>query len=159
MPTERDAQLWKAFRDAEAAMMSSRSALVQDASELDALLDDALGGVSDRGTALRLLELLPETRSRPHLARLVEQASVGHAEIGAVRSAILRIDRAWTVENIDRYVIDVLNGEEEYRRFAELYAQLDESLLAKHLGRCAAHDNAEVREIADDYADPSSRRS
>jgi hypothetical protein len=98
------------------------------------------------------MKILPEPRVRLHIPQLARLASVGHSDIALVRDVMnTKIDRRWLVENIDGYIVPILKAardEEEYRRIAELYQELDADLLRRHLARCAAHASDEVREIA-----------
>ncbi len=149
-----DEQLWADFCAAESAFFDARMALVCGAQDLPSLISGALKTPSQRGPALRLLEILPEDKIRQHLASLVDLASVGHSDVGLCRSVILRIERDWLVKNIDPHIVEILKngGEEEFRRIAELYKLLNADLLDTHLKRCAVHVNSDVREIAADFA-------
>lgn len=129
--------------------------LFANASNLDGILGAALSSPTERGPALRVLDILPEQQIRGHLARLARLASVGHSDIALVRSVIAKIDRHWLTQNIEYHVTPNLQtgSEDEFRRIAELYKLLDHALLKTHLARCAAHASEEVREIASDFAD------
>jgi hypothetical protein len=147
-----DQQLWRLFCRAEADFYTARMALVRDASELPSLIRRALDSPSQRGTALRLLQILPESVSRTCLEKLVGLASVGHSDVALCRDVILRIDHEWLIANVDAFVEPLLeNCTEEFRRFAELYDRLDENLLRIHLNRCADHQYEEIRDIAADF--------
>jgi hypothetical protein len=147
-----DDRLWREVHAAESAFIRARVAFVRGAHDPTSVLRRALGRPPERGTALRVLELLPESFSRPLLDTLVASASVGHADVGLVRSVIGRIDRAWLLGEIEAHVRTQLatGGEEEYRRLAELYEELDETLWRQHLDRCAVHADPAIREIAED---------
>ena len=149
-----DEQLWADFCAAESAFYDARMALVRGAQDLQSLISGALQTPSQRGSALRLLEILSEDKIRPHFASLVDLASVGHSDIGLCRSVIFRIEREWLVANIEPHVVMILKngGEEEFRRIAELYKLLNADLLDAHLKRCAVHVNSDVREIVADFA-------
>lgn len=131
-------------------------ALVQLAGDLDGIISRALDKPSERGAALRVMEILPEQLVRPRIQQLARLAAVGHSDIALVRDVITtKIDRRWLADNLDRCVQPILAGaedEEEFRRIAELYRQLDPGLLKTHLARCASHANEDVREIASDFA-------
>jgi len=133
----KDASLWETFVRSENDFYKARMALLSSARDLSALIASALNNANERGTALRLLAILPEESVRFHARKLVELASVGHSDIGASRFLLLKILKEGT--------------EEEYRRIAELYRDLDDELLRRHLARCAASSNIEVREIAADF--------
>jgi len=129
-------------------------ALLRSAQELKSVIGAALDTPSQRGTALRLLQILPEEMIRPHFSRLVDLASVGHSDIELCRAVLLKIDRNWLVQNIEYQVTQILRpgGEEEFRRVAELYKLLNSDLLGLHLERCARHVDEEVKKIASDFA-------
>jgi hypothetical protein len=153
-----DEQLWVDFCTAETSFYDARMALIGHVQDLPNIINKALPVPSQRGSALRILEILPEERSRQHLQQLVDLASIGHSDIELCRSVILRIDREWLVENIDSHVSRILDesGEEEFRRIAELYKLLDSRLLKIHLERCANHMDAEIKEIASDFTSNTS---
>ena len=148
-----DDRLWADLVAAEETLRTARLALVHGAGDLTGLLGRAIAGVTHRGVALRLLLLLPEEQSRLLFPELVAQASVGHADIGLVRTVILRMDAGWVISRIDAVAAPLLErgDEEEHRRFAELYRELDPVLLAKHLERVSRHPNPEVRDVVADY--------
>src|SRR5262245_33850774 len=125
-----DDQLWTDFCAADSAFYVARMALVRDAQDLSRLIRAALRIPSQRGPALRLLEILPEDKIREQLVSLVDLASVGHSDVPLCRSVILRIERDWLVKNIDAHVLEILRngGEEEFRRIAELYKLLNTEL-------------------------------
>jgi hypothetical protein len=151
-----DQRLWAELCAAENAFYKARMALFREVSDWSGVLAAALENPSQRGTALRVLEILPEHRIREQTAALIRLASVGHSDIASSRTMILKLDRGWLVENVDPIVRQVLvgGGAEEYRRIAELYSQLDSDLLKVHLERCRASNDADIREIADDFASP-----
>lgn len=151
--SDRNAELWHALRVAEDQFFKARHAFVAGAPANERTLEEALSRVSDRGTALRLLAILPEQNRRAVFARLVDLASVGHSDIALVRSVILNMERPWVVSNIEPLVDVILEqgDEEEYRRFAELFAELDEGLLRRHVERCLRSPSSDVREVGDDF--------
>jgi hypothetical protein len=151
-----DASLWQAFCAAEDQFYVTRMALAREVKDLHKVLASALKRPGQRGTALRLLDIRPVAEIREHFATLVELASVGHSDIGLVRRVLLKLDAAWIVANIEAHAAPLLaaGDDEEYRRIAELYSDLDRALLDRHLDRCAVHDNPHVREIAADFRDP-----
>jgi hypothetical protein len=156
MSANSDEQLWSELCAADDRYFEARMALVQRAGDLDGIIGRALDKPSERGAALRVMKILPEERVRLHLQQLARLASVGHSDIALVRDVMMtKMDRRWLVENLDRHVEPILakaEDEEEFRRIAELYQQLDPDLLKTHLARCASHANEEVREIASDSA-------
>lgn len=156
MIADLDEQRWNDLCAADNRYFETRMALVRGAHDLDGIISRALGKPAERGAALRVMSILPEARIRLQLQQLAGLASVGHSDIALVRSMLTdKVERRWLVENIDRHVEPILKAatdQEEFRRIAELYQQLDPDLLKAHLARCAAHANEEVREIASDFS-------
>lgn len=151
-----DEQLWKDLWAADVRYIEARMALMQRAEDLDRILGAALQKPAERGAALRVMKILPEQRVRLHIEQLARLASVGHSDIALVREILMtKLVRQWLVENIDRYVEPILaaaEDDEEFRRIAELYSQVDPELLRMHLARCASHPDEEIRDIATDFA-------
>jgi hypothetical protein len=155
-----DQQLWNALFSADNNFHEARMALVKGAHDLAGAIRNALNTPSQRGAALRLLQILPEEKIREQLPLLVDLASVGHSDVDLVRLVILKINKGWLIKNIDSHVEKILRngGEEEFRRIAELYTLLSRELLDKHLQRCAVHPNNDVKEIVSDFAQDSMQR-
>ena len=148
-----DDELWERLQASEAAFHSARMALLKESRDVSALGTAALLDPSHRGTALRLLEILPAAESQKPLVQLVSLAAVGHSDIDLCRRVLLRMDHDWLVQHIDAPAALILEqgGGEEYLRLAELYRTLDATLLRVHLERCASHSDSEVREISADF--------
>lgn len=117
------------------------------------VLREALQSVGQRGTALRLLLALPTREREAHFDRLVELASVGHADIGLVRDVILTMPREWVLARIEPIADRILDagGEDEYRRFLELFADLDKDLALRLASRAIGHPDDGVREAGEDF--------
>jgi len=156
-----DKELWSDLCVAENAFYEARMTLISSAQNITILVSAALAQPSQRGTALRLLQILPEGLIRHHFSQLVDLVSVGHSDIELSRAVLLRIDRDWLVQNIDPYVMQILEngGEEEFRRIAEFYKILSSDLLSLHLERCSLHIDPEINEIASDFEDLVTKNS
>lgn len=134
---------------AETAFYAQRMSVFRKVAALSGVLARALAIPTQRGCALRVLEIRPEPAIREHVGALVGLPCWAHADTQLVRSVLLRIDRAWLVEHIDSIACEFLLADEEpYRRIAERYELIDPGLLNRHLDRCARHDLAEIRELA-----------
>jgi len=118
------------------------------------VMRDALTSVLSRGAVLRLLVCLGDDIKKLLFADLVELASVGHSDIALVRAVVKSLPRKWLLETIDleaNAVLDRTGDEETYRRMAELLADIDEELLASIVTRARESENADVREVANDF--------
>lgn len=149
----RDAALWQALVQAEGAFYGARAAFVTGAQDRVEVLRGALRSVAGRGTALRLLPLLPEAERMAVFDDLVAVASVGHADVQLGRNVILSLPRQWVLERIERVADPLLRGgdEEEYRRLLELYREIDPDLTRRLARRATEHENSDVREAGEDF--------
>jgi hypothetical protein len=123
-------------------------------SEKDTVLTQALETPHQRGAALRLLLFLGDDMKARVFPTLIDLASVGHSDIGLCRMVIKSMPRRWVIQNIEpigRRILDRSNGEEEYRRLAELYIELDSGLLERHVKAALSHANDEIREVGSDF--------
>ena len=151
--TDQDQVLWRAVLEAEARFMQARSAFVTGAWDMTNVLTAALEKATERGTALRLILALPVRKREVFFDRLVELASVGHADIALVRESILSLPRDWVVARIEGVASPILErgGDEEYRRLLELYALLDAHLAHRLAEMAMKHDDEDVREAGQDF--------
>ncbi|QDT30694.1 hypothetical protein Enr10x_60620 [Gimesia panareensis] len=95
------------------------------------------------------------------LETLVRSASTAHSSIYKNRAVIKLMPRRWVIKHIEPIVNQILTDEtdpylktepdEYYRRFAELYDELDDGLLERLLDRAAQHDDPDVKEVAEDF--------
>jgi hypothetical protein len=123
-------------------------------SEKTRVLIKALETPHQRGTALRLLLLLGDEMKMNVFATLVELVTDGHSDIALCRSVIKSMPRRRVIENIEslaQRILERSSEEEEYRRIAELYLELDASLLERHVQAALAHANPDVREVGSDF--------
>lgn len=130
------------------------TALWNELKSKEAVLADALRTPHERQPALQLLLTAADDSLRQRLfPLLVELASVGHGHVGLVRSLIKVMPRDWVLARVEQAALPLLarGDDEEHRRIAELYAELDRGLLARHVARCLAHPNEHVREVGEDF--------
>jgi hypothetical protein len=148
--------LWRALCDAENTFVRARMQFCGHPENRIAVLREALSVPGQRGTALRVLLhcCIPEEEIRELFQDLVEAASVGHSDIGFARDVILLLPRDWVIANIEQAAEPLLDkgGEEEYRRFLELYDLLDPSLTARLAARALATNDAEIQDVGKDFS-------
>jgi hypothetical protein len=121
----------------------------------------ALETVSRRREALGWLLLMPDNTLREDLfSELVDLASVGHSDIGRVRDVIKSMPRQWVLDRIQPVAQAVLDRQsasgaedryEEFRRFAELFVELDVALLRPLVERSLRDKDSDVREVGEDF--------
>lgn len=116
------------------------------------LMKDALIG-KDRNIALHLLQFLTQSEQLQLFDELVYLCSFAHGSIGAVREVILALPRDWVLANIEQTAEPLLkNGTyDEYRRFLELYLELNPEITLRLAQRAKKHEDSDVREAGNDF--------
>lgn len=149
-----DRSTWDKLKNQEQQWLREAFALWNRIEDKEAVLKEALEQPSNRGSVLHLLLLLDDKELTTCLfPTLIDLVSVGHADIALCRAVIRTMTREWLLAHIEQQVVPLLmrGGEEEYRRIAELYAEIDASLLERHVQRALAHANQDVREVGQDF--------
>ena len=153
--TELDQNSW--LRIVESDSQRSREILkdwmgIADRTET---IRNAIRNASQRGAALRLLLVFDDEVRQNIFAELIEYCSWGHADIEICRRVIKTMPRDWVIANIEDAVnrlLDERSGDDEaFRRFAELYAELDERLVRSISLRASESSNESIREVGTDY--------
>lgn len=79
--------------------------------------------------------------------------STAHGYAGTIRKIILSLPRDWVLQNIENvaepFLIDAT--EDEYRRFLELYINLDKGLASRLVKRAIAHPDLDIQEAGRDF--------
>ena len=106
-----------------------------------------------RATAIRLLEYLTPAELEAIFPDLVGLASWAHGGIRRVRDIILSLPRAWVLDRIEPAAEPLLarGTDEEYRRFLELYTELDHDLALRLASRAATHSDECIREVGEEF--------
>jgi hypothetical protein len=149
-------RIWEKLCHAESQFYETRMEFTQKIPDNDkvSIFKQGLRKTSQRGTTLRILLILDDSVKRDLFFELVDLASVGHSDIELCREVIKSIhQRDWVVSNIERCVSEILQHgtDEEYRRIAELYLDLDKMLLKKHIHRALRHEDRDVKEVGQDF--------
>jgi hypothetical protein len=108
---------------------------------------------NDRMTAIAMVKKLRPDDILLLFNELVFLASFSHGSIQSVRDIILSLPRDWVLSNIESSVEPLLsNGTyDEYRRFLELYSQLDRNLTLKLARRAFEYSDEDIREAGEEY--------
>lgn len=150
--SEKDAQVWRRLIDSQTKFsVASREFLHGDVDRV-ALIRQALYS-SDSGTAYYFLQHLNAEELMHLFDILVPLASTGHGSVGRVREAILSLPHDWVVTRIEQLAEPLLvdGTYDEYRRFLELYYELDKDLARKLALRASQHSDDDIKEAGDDY--------
>ena len=107
----------------------------------------------DRYTAIYLLQYFKPDELKLLFPELVFLGSSSHGLVGAVRQAILSIPKEWVIANIEQFAEPILvdGSYAEYRRYLELYIQLDQGLTARLARRAASNPDPDIQEAGEDY--------
>ena len=107
----------------------------------------------DRHTAIYLLQYLSQTEQIQLFPELVFLTSFSHGAVGTVRQVILSLPREWVLEYIEQNAEPYLKTGtcDEYRRFLELYSELDREITLRLAKRALKHDDPDVREAGTEF--------
>lgn len=128
-----------------------RSFLDQGVDLVDLL--SQVDGPKYRGIVLEIAGELDVDGLKRFFPRLIGLASTVHGGIQTARNLILRIPKDWLLENIERYADPLIEEscEDDYRRFLELYDQIDEGLTRRLAERALCDKDPGVREAGQDF--------
>lgn len=106
----------------------------------------------DVATALYVMGYLNVPERMQLLEELVE-LSLHHGLAMKIRELIRSLPRDYVLANVERIAEPLLEkGDyDEYRRFLELYLELDRELTLKLARRAAAHPDADVQEAGQEF--------
>lgn len=148
-----DEDIWQRLADAHIEYARAAQAFLAEGVDRVGIIHRALGS-PHRHPAFIMLEYLKPAELIQLFDDLLGQASYAHGSIRSVRDAIKRIPRGWLLERIEEAVepyLAAVTDDQEYRRFLELYSEIDETLTLKLARRAAAHMNSEIREAGVDF--------
>lgn len=149
--SENDRYLWQRVFETETDFYQASMDFMANATNRVAVVRHAFS-TRQRGTALRLLLILPMEERLLLFDELVEMASHGHSDIELVREAILSLPREWVIANIESRAEPWLQaGEDEYRRYLELYYDLDKELTLRLAQQALRQPDPETREAGEDF--------
>ena len=103
-------------------------------------------------TACHVLKSMKVSEVQSLFDVLVEWVSTGHGLVHVFREAIVNLPREWVLARIEEAAEPyLLEGTyDEFRRFLELYSELDKGLTEK-LGGYLHHPDADVQEAGEDF--------
>ena len=152
-----DQNKWTAVVGAEAKGLRDALAAWSTIADKQGVMRQALSTVTERGAALRLLLILDDDLKQTVFSDLIDLAAVGHSDIGLCRTVIKSIPRLWLLEHVESEVTRILDqseDEEAYRRYAELYREIDDQLVQALVARARMSADPNILEVADDFRLP-----
>jgi len=108
---------------------------------------------SDRNIAIQTIHFLKPDELKLLFEELVFFASFSHGAVGAIRELIKTLPKEWVISHIERLAEPLLvNGTyDEYRRFLELYIEIDTELTKKLATRAIQSADFDIREAGEDF--------
>lgn len=145
---------WEELIRADEAYFSSRMRLF--ASDPQAQLRTALTKPRAKGPALRVLRDAPIEIVMDLVEHVFAVAASTHPQAGLAREVLARLDGGWLHRELRPLVEERLTSGaaswEDYLRIAESLSALDQKALLERLVQLAeSADDADTREVADDY--------
>jgi hypothetical protein len=147
---DEDENLWRQFVVACNSYVEASNAIVKSP-RCVSILQKALR--TDFRYALRLVRILSQEQKRALFPEWVYLASFGHGAITTAREAILSLPRDWVLERIDIVAEPYLQQGtyDEYRRFLELYRDLDPDRMRTLAHRALQSADPDIREAGEDF--------
>lgn len=148
----KDAEIWERLVGVYLKYLMALQEFSADDVDRVALIRSAVAG-PNRFVAVKMAQYLKDSEHLQLLDTYVAGASTGHSGVDAFRDLILRLPRDWLLERIENAIEPHLadGTEDEYRRFLELYTDLDRGLALKLAKRAGAHSDPDIREAGEDF--------
>jgi hypothetical protein len=151
-----DLKLWDSLVEAEGAYYSARMKLFTECTSRSNLINLAkysLCSSRSEFTAFRVIALFTTEEKEQLFNELIGAASTGHSDIEIVREIILSMPKEWLLANIEKSSEPFLSNDsyEEYRRFLELYYEIDNNLTLRLAQRAINSSNSDIREAGEDF--------
>ncbi len=150
--SEKDLAIWERLAKAHETYSSALQDFFTDGIDRVALIRKGLHDF-DRHLVISVAKYLREAAHKQLFDDWITMVSWAHGSIQSFRDFILALPRDWVLERIEEAVESHLNEGtmDEYRRFLELYADLDTDLALRLAHREAGHGDPEIREAGEDF--------
>jgi hypothetical protein len=146
-------EIWKQMERSHAIFLQAFDAFLTCTKEqrIEAIRANYQG--NRRLVVLMLLEFVAVADLKELLTFLLSHSISVHQYLFAFRAIILRIPRDWLAQNIETAAEPFLKegDDETFRRFLELYFQIDSSLTRRLAERAVASSDADTREAGADF--------
>ena len=151
-PSSIDNEVWQRLVNSHKEFALALQAFLRGDVNRVLLMRQELVG-KDNATAYYFLPYLHQDEVIQLFDMLVPLASTGHSNIKQVRDAILSLPHDWVLHNIEPLAEPLLadGTDDEYRRFLELYSELDKDLALKLAQRAVEHTDPHIKEAGEDF--------
>ena len=157
--SKHDTEVWQRLVESQKEFNSASRMFLSSDIDRVSLMREKLYSL-DRDTAFYFLPYLKEEELMQIFDILVPLASTAHSSVGRVKEAILSLPHDWIIKKIEQLVEPLLidGTDDEYRRFLELYFELDKDLTLKLAHRAAQHTDLHIKEAGEDYLEIFEKR-
>lgn len=156
--SEKDIELWNAYKAAWWAVRERQYELRQNASNL---IEVIRYGLSDlEGPAIELLELLEPEDLKPFLYTVLDGAThQNHAQLVYI-DLLLKFPKQWLVDNIEKeaeILLADIGDDEQYWHTLKVFEEIDITLAARHAKKALVHTDPEIKEMGQGFFDKHPR--
>lgn len=150
--SQHDIEIWQRLVESEKEFYAASHAFLKGDVDRVSLMKEKLYS-RENNTAYYFLPYLETEEVLQLFDVLVPLASTGHSNIKRVRDAILSLPHDWVIRNISPLAEPLLvdGTDDEYRRFLELYSELDKDLARELAHRAIQHADPHIREAGEDF--------
>lgn len=144
--------IWNHLVEAHKAFALASQKFFTLGEERITLMRNALRG-ADKNTAIYMLNYLDVSELKALFNDIVFLASFSHGGIKTIRQVILAMPRKWVLEKIRESAEPLLKvgTHEEYRRFLELYMELDLQFAFELAQRATRQPDIDIIEVGEDF--------
>ena len=146
------ANLWKRVVDSHQEFSRAFLDFLANPAGKIEVLRSALRG-KERLVALQAVPSLSVEEKKTLFPEWLQLARAAHSPHQIAWSVIEALPREWVLQNIEKEVDAILEtgDETDYWMFLQLYTRLDVGLVKNLAQRAAAHADAGIRELGEDY--------
>ena len=149
---DNDQSLWIEISSSYKQLLLALQDFLSEGFDRIGLIKPRLRG-KDRNTAIFLLTYLSENELIQLFDDLIFLSSFSHRSIKIIRDIIASLPRTWVLSEIEKTAEPILSEGDygEFRRFLELYIELDYSLTLRLAKRAKQNDDPDIKEAGEDF--------
>lgn len=148
-------EYWQLLVKTENAFYRARVELFANCSRehIVDLVSRALDGYDECFTALGIAYILTLEEKKKLFNKLLLIASHENKYLVKAREVILSLPKDWLLSNIEKHAEPILQNAayDEYRRFLELYINIDHELTIRLAHRASLHSDEDISEAGKDF--------
>lgn len=152
LTTEAEGNIWQGLVHHYKKLNLALARFLFDEANRIPILREALK-TGDRAAAIYVASHLKTAELMELFEEFVFLASFSHGGLAPVRQVILSLPRDWVLSRIENVVSPLIERGtyDEYRRFLELYSDLNHQLALNLANKAAQHSDEDIREAGKDF--------